>query len=266
MRKFELTMDPVGAIRSILAEGDVPAKEFRRLAREAGVPTGSYRLYQWAKIAGAHARKRGPVGEGGYWVWSLARDEEQGLVTRPGRKGFYAHFWHRGREIQEKLSDDLAEARALLAERKADLARSVPPTFRPPRRKPVKIVPPIPEPKPEGAEPPPPIDATTLALMARIAELEKRLKEASPEAKLPPPTPKVRNLVQITWQAVKWAIEREPSLAWVSCRVLFTWLQGCAEWKDRLPSTHGSFQRHLWEANHVLGPTGRYPWPEGGEK
>lgn len=110
--------DPVDVIRAILAAGPVPAPEFRRLAHEQGVPVKE--IPKAAKAAGAECRRLGRPGEGG-WIWALTSLADQGIVTRKGRKGFYAKFMFHGKEIQQWLADDLDTARARLVELKADL-------------------------------------------------------------------------------------------------------------------------------------------------
>jgi hypothetical protein len=107
------TMDPVAAVREILAGGPVPAPEFRRLAREQGIPVKG--IPKAVEAAGARYRRDGRPGEGG-WVYELTTSEGEGIIERPGRKGFYAHFFFHGREIQCKLADDLETATVRLAE------------------------------------------------------------------------------------------------------------------------------------------------------
>jgi integrase len=101
--------NPISVIRDILADGPVPAPEFRELARRRGVSMHDF--YKLTRQAGAKCRKTGPVGAGGAWVWELHRPETHGICRFPGRKGFYARICHRGRQIQRKLADDLQTAK-----------------------------------------------------------------------------------------------------------------------------------------------------------
>ena len=114
--------EPMAVIRDILKGGPVSAREFRKLASRRGVSL--HDLYKLARQAGAKCRKVGPVGPRGFWVWELDRPENFRIVRIPGRRGFYAKFWHRGRAIQKKLADDLETAKrrleALLQELGAD--------------------------------------------------------------------------------------------------------------------------------------------------
>ncbi|HLN27604.1 MAG TPA: hypothetical protein VK395_07645 [Gemmataceae bacterium] len=112
--KFEPAENPVEVIRSILAAGPVRVKEFRRLARARGVSLTQ--LIRVAYQAGARCRKCGPWGPKGYCVWELVGPEYVGLIQRPNRRGYYAHVWIAGREVQVKLSDELEEAQQRLNE------------------------------------------------------------------------------------------------------------------------------------------------------
>jgi hypothetical protein len=112
--KPEPALDPIATIRLLLANGPMPASEFRRQCRQQGVRL--HDLYKLAKQAGAKCRKAGPVGPGGYWVWELQHPDDFGLIRRPRRRGYYVQVWRRGRLIQKKLADDLETARARLAD------------------------------------------------------------------------------------------------------------------------------------------------------
>src|SRR5437016_5450803 len=101
--------DPVAVVREILAKGPVPAPEFRRLCHEHGIP--KKKIPAAAQAAGAECRRHGRPGEGG-WVWTLTRPPDDGIITRPGRRGFYAHVFRDGKEVQQKLGDTIEEARA----------------------------------------------------------------------------------------------------------------------------------------------------------
>lgn len=134
-------LDPAGVIRQILANGPLAAPEFRRQAHAQGIPIKN--IGKAAKAAGAECRRQGLPGEGG-WVWMLSRPDDDGIINRPGRSGFHAHFFRHGQEVQQKLGDTIEEARVRMAELKKQLdeeARHAPPRPRPasPRRKKVVI-------------------------------------------------------------------------------------------------------------------------------
>lgn len=131
------TADPVGIIIGILAQGPVPAPVFRRLAHERGVPVKG--IAKAARAAGAQCRRHGlPCagrGEGG-WVWTLRRPPDEGIVSLPGRPGFYARLYRRNKVRQQKLGDTIEEARTRLAELRKQMdeeeaaAGKAPPTRR----------------------------------------------------------------------------------------------------------------------------------------
>lgn len=114
--------DPPGVVRGILAAGPVPAPEFRKLARDRGIPVKAIKAA--CDAAGAVCRKLGRPGEGG-WVWQLGRPLDDFIRTHAGRRGFYAdNLFAGGKEVQCKLGDTIEEARekvaAILAGRDAD--------------------------------------------------------------------------------------------------------------------------------------------------
>jgi hypothetical protein len=67
--KIEPARDPVAVIRLLLAKGPVPANVFRQQCHQQGVSLHDF--YKLCRTAGAHCRKAGPVGPGGYWFWEL---------------------------------------------------------------------------------------------------------------------------------------------------------------------------------------------------
>lgn len=141
--------DPVAVVREILSNGPVPAPEFRRRARELGVPVKQ--TPQACRDAGAKCVRYGPPGAGG-WQWQLGKPEDFGIIQRPNRRGLHAKFFFRGREIQRKLTDDddmeaarlaMTELRAQLEEEDTVFAprrrRSEPPAYPPPDALPVTL-------------------------------------------------------------------------------------------------------------------------------
>jgi integrase len=136
------TLDPkispeaaVLVIRLILAKGPLPAKVFHQKARAAGLP--SQGIYRLARQAGARSHRAGGVGAKGYEEWALEEDFlECGLIQRRNRKGYYAHIWQNGKEVQVKLDDDLEKAKEKLKELKAQEQR---PAVYPPREAPRRL-------------------------------------------------------------------------------------------------------------------------------
>lgn len=112
------TEAPEIIVRDILANGPLPPAEFRRLAHERGIPVKN--IGKAAKAAGAECRRIGPPGKDG-WLWMLSAPADDGIVTRSGRAGFYAHFFRHGQEVQQKLGDTIEEARERMKELKTRL-------------------------------------------------------------------------------------------------------------------------------------------------
>jgi integrase len=113
--------DPLEGLRSIVANGPVHSKEYRRLVRAAGFKV--HDIYQLSARAGVTKRRVGRIGSEGYWVWELQRPGDVGLFRYRNRKGYYSKLWvPRVGLIQKKLGDTLDEARVKLAELKAEYA------------------------------------------------------------------------------------------------------------------------------------------------
>lgn len=114
--------DPVEVVKRILAGGPIPAPEFRRLAHEMGIPVKM--IPAAAEAAGAKCRRIGVAferrGNGG-WVWELTGPPDQGIITKGNRKGYYANFFFHGKQVREKLGNDLETARARMAELRKEL-------------------------------------------------------------------------------------------------------------------------------------------------
>ncbi len=110
-------------IREVLAGGPLRAEEFRRRLAAAGVDP--HCAANAGRLAGAHSYRAGGFGKAGWWEWALLEHlpKDRGLITLPGRQGFYAHVYQDGRQILRKLADDRLEAQKRLAQLTAlDLA------------------------------------------------------------------------------------------------------------------------------------------------
>ncbi len=114
--KFERARDCLAIVRSVLAGGPLPAKEFRRLVHLQGVAVKD--TYRVARQAGAICFRIGGVRSGTWWWGMPEQRPEHGIIRIAGRKGYYARFWLKGqnKQLQMKLANSLEEARERLAE------------------------------------------------------------------------------------------------------------------------------------------------------
>src|SRR5262249_49428387 len=110
--------DPAAVVKDILANGPLLVGAFRKLAHQRGIPVKD--INKAADAAGAHRRRQGRPGEGG-WVMTLEQPADEGIITRPGRQGFYAHVTSHGKEVQQKLGNTIEEARERMARLKEKL-------------------------------------------------------------------------------------------------------------------------------------------------